>query len=173
MQKIAVGELEKRIGQTRQQLLTAVAALPEEVLLKERTIRDWSVRDLLAYLSVWYDVALVGIREIQRRKKPGRLLRMIEGGRKFEVQALHETRKLELEDLLETLDNLHIQIETQLEQLSAQDLNELKRHRWMGNKQLWPFLAQITYEHEKPYVAMVEALVRFTEAAADSAETDA
>ena len=162
MQKIAMGVLEQRIDETRQRLLTAVGSLSEEELLKERTIGDWSVRDLLAYLSVWYDVTLVGIREIQRRKKPGKLLRMLEHKKKFEVQALREMRKLEVEDFLEILDNLHIQIETQLEQLSLQDLNELKRHRWMGNKQLWPFIAQITYEHEKPYVALVEQVVRFS-----------
>ena len=160
MQKIALGEIEARIAKTRKRLLTAVGSLSEEALMEPNTVGEWSVRDLLAFLSVWYEEVLVGMREIQRRKKPGKLLRTIEGGREFEKRAFKEASIFDLDELLIELDDFYIQVEIQLEQYSLQDLNELKRHRWLGNKQLWPFLAQITYEYEEPYVAIVEGFVK-------------
>ena len=160
MQKIERGTIEARIDETRQRLLAAIEGVPEETLRLEGKVGAYSVIDILGYLGVWGETANKGLREIQRRKKPMDLLRALEKHDVFQRKAVAECAGDELEDILLRLEDTQIQIEERLAQYSRDDLNRPKRIRFLGNKPLWPFLAQVTYENEARFVPEIEAFIK-------------
>lgn len=160
MQKIAKGTLESRIDDVRSQLLEAVAGAPEDVLRREETIGAYSVAEIFAYLGEWGEVVNKGLREIQRRKKPMDLLRAMEQHDAFQKRAVEACRHDEWEDILIRLEDTQIQVEERLAQYSHDDLNRPKRIRFLGNKPLWPFVAQVTYENEARFVPEIAAFVK-------------
>lgn len=161
MQKIERGVLESRIDTTRQRLLTAIDGVPETTLRIENAVSGrYSVADILAYFGLWGETANKGMREIQRRKKPTDLLRAIDNQATFQQKAIADSAELDLDDILFRLEDAQIQIEQRLAQYSADDLNRPKRIRFLGNKPLWPLLAQITYETEMRLIPEIEAFLK-------------
>ena len=160
MQKIQLGTLEQTILEQRGRLLTAINSLPAEEHNKPNVVGEYSIAQVLIILTEWYDELLQGLRETQRRKKPTQFLRVVEHEMKHRKVWLAENRQPDVPELLEYLEDLTIQIEMQLEQFNHKDLNELKRIRWLGNKQLWPFIARNTYQWEAQFVSVIEAYAK-------------
>ncbi len=160
MQKIVQGELQKRLQASRERLSTALAMLPEEARDEDRVIGVYSVHQWLNYLADWEEEVGFGLREIQRHKKPTQLLRAIDNQKTILAKSAAVAHTIFWDDLLIKVEDARIHIEERLHPFNKKDLNELKRHRWLGNKQLWPFLSMITVEHEMRYVPIIEAYAK-------------
>lgn len=160
MQKIELGELEKRLESSRGRLLSAITLLSVEAREQKRVIGVYSVHEWLNYLADWEEEVGFGLREIQRHKKPTQLLRAIDKQQQLLSSSAAESTTMQWEDMLIKIEDARIHIEGRLPSFNKKDLNELKRHRWLGNKQLWPFLSMITVEHEMKYVPIIEAYAK-------------
>ena len=160
MQKVQKGDLEKRIHAVRLQLLTAINGVDEALLQQPNTInRYYSVMDVLSYLAAWREMVNKGLRDIQRRKKPMDIERAIENPKAFRDKVVAEARGEVFSDILIRLDDVIYAYDDQIAQLSHDDLNRPKRHRFLGNKPLWPYIARHTYEHEAEWVAEIEHFI--------------
>ena len=160
MQKIERGVLEERIVATRERLLAAIDGVDESILMQPGCVGEYSVADVLGYLGVWGEIANKGMREIQRRKKPGELYTALEARDATMRRAVEESGNDDLESRLFRLEDALIQGEERLAQYSADDLNRPKRFRFLGNRPLWPLLAQITYENEARFLPEIEAFIK-------------
>lgn len=157
MQKIAIGTLEERLEATRARLLTAIVGLPDEALLQPNVVGEWSLAQYIVYLGAWEKAVAFGLREIQRRKKPTKLIQMIDHHDRFKADCGADRPIDDLEAIMIELEDARYQLDDRIKPFNHKDLNELKRHRWLGNKQLWPFIAKITYQNEEKYLPTIEA----------------
>ncbi len=159
MQKMAKGEMEEKVREMRERLLSAVKTATPETLAQEEAIGEYSIEQTIGYLGAWFEQVNQGLREVQRRKKPTDLLRWHDDGTRFMRDAVEDSADLTLNEKLERLDDTLIQFEARMIQFNHDDLNRSKRIRFLGNKPLWPLIAALTYEHEEKFVEQIEGIV--------------
>lgn len=157
MNKIDQTYLKTHVEKTRTRLLDAIAPLTHEQWIEPEIIEGLSVEELFHYLGLWQEAVNKGLREIQRRKKPTVLMNQVENHARFRQKSIDEWVIYGREDILNKLEDAYWQLEVRIENFSMQDLNDPQRFRFFGNQPLWPFIAQITYEHEARFIPMLEA----------------
>lgn len=160
MAKISAELLINRISETRNRLTKAVAALPDEQLRRKNLIQGYSLADYLLFLSHWEREFAFGLREIQRHKRPTQTLRVWEAPQKMWEVCVAQSAEWTIAELLDELELAHYQLIERLTPLTLDDLNEAGQHRWLGNKPLWPLLAQHSYEMEQRHLPLIEQMAR-------------
>lgn len=59
-----------RVTQERGTVYHAVAFLPDEEMMRERAIGEWSIKDVLGHLAAWEDVMVGWIEQFARGERP-------------------------------------------------------------------------------------------------------
>ena len=73
--RMNIETLEDNLTRIREHVLTTIEPLPDEALLEPGVIfNDWTVADVLGVIAAWESELVTGLAEIQRRKKPTKLL---------------------------------------------------------------------------------------------------
>lgn len=155
-----VQTLQDKLTASREKILTVLGDFPDEVLLRPATIGDWSVAELISHLAIWEAELVTALAEIQRRKKPDRLIRAINNRQKYNKARYAEIAGRDLDAVFNDLQGARIQLEVRLEDLTDKDLNDPRRFRWLRGKPLWPFLAKNSYEHELSHLPALRAFAK-------------
>lgn len=155
-----VDSLKNQLEQKRVRLLQAITKLPEEAIALEGKIGRYSVADWLLVLAAWERDMAFGLREIQRQKKPTKLLKAVQSPVQYQTEQIEESNYLTWEERIEALEDARYQLLTWIEELSSADWNDSKRIGWLSKQSLWSFLAEHTYEHEEAFLPELEAYAR-------------
>jgi hypothetical protein len=148
-----VETLQENLTRVRENLLTAIGNLPDEALLEPGVVfNDWTISDILGVIAAWESELVTGLAEIQRRKKPTRLLNAAQEYDQFIVDQQREYKDRPLDAIFDDLQGSRIQLEVRLEDLTDRDLNNPREFRWLKGKPLWSFLARNSYEREAKWI---------------------
>ena len=71
------------LDSSRERLLVALDALPDEALLAPNTVGHWSVADLLVQQTAWESELVTGLMRISQGKKPVRLLAALDNAEEY------------------------------------------------------------------------------------------
>jgi len=63
-------EIGQAVRDAHTEFLATLAKIPDDVIVRERVMDWWSLKDILGHVTVWYLVALEFIREYQRGDTP-------------------------------------------------------------------------------------------------------
>jgi hypothetical protein len=167
-----VETLEDNLTRIREHVLTTIEPLPDEALLEPGVIfNDWTVADVLGVIAAWESELVTGLAEIQRRKKPTKLLEAARTYDDYIIARREEYRDRDLDAVFDDLQNVRIQLEVRLEDLTDRDMNNPREFRWLQGKPLWSFLTRNSYERESKFIPALKAFAnRWLEL--NSAETD-
>lgn len=160
-------ELYDALDAARERLLIALDPLPDAALLQPGAIGDWSVRDLLAHLTVWEAELVTALMRLQQGKKPDRLLQALADRDAYNAARFIENKDRDLDRIFDDLQGVRAQLEQWLEGFSDRALNNPQRYKWLAGQPLWELIASLTFQHEAAHAAAVEAF-----AAAWSARID-
>jgi len=108
----------RRIRATRRATLTLVARLPEEAILRPRTLDRWSVKDVLGHLMSCDEETVRRFRLIAQGQ--GRRIRWFESmadADRFNARTVAVTRRVGLRPLLRRMAQVHEQFVAGLERL--------------------------------------------------------
>lgn len=165
--------LQDNITRVRESLLATIEELPDEALHEPGATPDgWTPADVLAVIAAWESEIVTGLAEIQRRKKPNKLLRAVKQYDSYIEARRAENVDRSLDAIFNDLQGARIQLEVRLEDLTDRDLKNPREFRWLKGKPLWPFLSRNTYERESRFIPGLRAFAdRWLDA--HSAESDA
>ena len=150
--------LEDNLTRIREHVLTTIEPLPDEALLEPGVIfNDWTVADVLGVIAAWESELVTGLAEMQRRKKPTKLLEAARTYDDYIVARRKDNQDRELEAVFNDLQNVRIQLEVRLEDLTDRDLNNPREFRWLKGKPLWSFLTRNSYERESRFIPPLKA----------------
>ncbi len=169
---MTVERLQDKLAQAREKLLIALEPLPDEALEEAKAVGEWSVAQLLAHLASWEAELVTGLAEVQRGKRPARLLVALADREAYNVQCLADNVGRDLDSIFDDWQGARIQLEVRLEDLTERDLNEPRQYVWRQGKSLVSLIAELTYEHELAHEPAVRAFVRRWLAAHPEAVSD-
>ena len=101
-----------------------------------------------------------GLREIQRQKKPSKLLKAVQAPLSYQTEQIHEWNHLTWDERVEALEDARYQLLTWIEGLNSADWIDSKRIGWLSKQTLAAFLAEHTYEREAEFLPALESFVR-------------
>lgn len=150
-------ELYDALDAARERLLIALDPLPDAALLQPGAIGDWSVRDLLAHLTVWEAELVTALMRLQQGKKPDRLLQALADRDAYNAARFLENKDRDLDRIFDDLQGVRAQLEQWLEGFSDRALTNPQRYKSLAGQPLWQLIASATFQHEAAHVADVEA----------------
>lgn len=152
-----VEQLQTRLAQVRERFLTAIELLPDEALLTPGAVGAWTVADVVAHLACWEAELVTGLAEVQRGRRPARLLAALADRESYNADRYAENHERPLDAIFNDWQGARIQLEVRLEDLTDRDLNDPRRYMWWQGKGLWTLIAELSYEHEQAHLPAVSA----------------
>ena len=162
--------LEEKMDEVRERLLVAVDALPDEALLKPKTIGQMSVADVLAHLVVWEAELVTGLMKIDAGKKPTRLLDAIANKTKYNARRQQESVGRDLDRIFDDLMGVRRQLEIWLARFSEKQLADSRRYKYLQGKPLWQLIKANSFGHEQEHLPAIEAFSQAWLDAEDASE---
>lgn len=100
-------KLLERIDSRWQALLTSYAGLTESQLTAPGVIGTWSIKDIIAHVSVWEEEALTHLPIVLAGRRPPRYSTTHGGINAFNALMTQRSRDLTLQDVLRRRDDTH------------------------------------------------------------------
>jgi hypothetical protein len=149
-------ELQERLENSRERLLVALEALPDEALLQANTVGSWSVAELLGHLTAWESELVTALTRLKQGKKPERLLQALSDRDVYNAQRRAESQNRDLDNIFADLQGVRLHLEQWIEEFSQRDLTTNGRYPALGNQPLWRIIARNSFEHEEAHLTAVE-----------------
>jgi len=140
------------LDNSRESLLVAIELLPDEALLDKRAVAEWSVTDVLINLTAWEAELVTGLMQIDKNKRPDRLLSALKNPQAYDKLRYEETQDRDLDQVFLDLQQVRIQVEEWLLEFSDRDLTNPQRYRWLNGKPLSEIIAAATFKHEGEFI---------------------
>jgi uncharacterized damage-inducible protein DinB len=149
-------QLQERLDEVRVQLLEALARLPDEALLAGGAVGSWSLADVLTHFVNWEAEMVTALNKVDQGKRPARLLQALADRDAYNDARVAETHGRDLDRIFDDLQGVRTQLEEWLDLFSTEQLEKVGYYSWAGNKPLWRFIADTSFEHERGHLPAIE-----------------
>jgi hypothetical protein len=141
-------ELVEALNQERESFLDLLEGLPDEAYEEPGVVGDWSLKDIIAHISMWEGELIRLLWQINSGQTPTtahfRPLPVDEVNSQW--YELMKDRQLNL--ILDDFHAVRNQTIRRLEGFSDRDLADPRRYPWLKGRALWEWIADDSFEHE-------------------------
>ena len=147
-------ELLTALKTEREKLLATIEGLPDQVLINEGVLGEWTIKDLLAHLTVW-EAELVTLIAFTRQGKRPKI--SITGRDVDELNAkwYAENKSRPLDRVLADFHGVRKQTIRQVETLNEADLTDSQKYPWLNNIPLWKWIAEDSFAHDAEHAVHI------------------
>jgi len=146
-----------RLEESREAFLDTFDDLPDELLLKPGVAGDWSLKDLLAHLTMWEAELIKLLFRARSGQPPGTAHFQSQPREALNAQWAQTYRLRPLDQVLEDFHGIRQQTIRRVEPFSEADLANPKRFKWLNHKPLWKWITQDSCDHETGHAADILA----------------
>jgi hypothetical protein len=155
----------QHLATERSHLIAAIAGLSEEQICRPGTMERQSIKDLLAHITFWDEVAIANL-ELMLNGRSDDIVRPAgdEETSAWNDRELQHRRDLSLAEVIGQLESKRQQFISLMEQANDELLSSSIQIRWnMETLLAHQLVAEDTYEHDKEHAADIAAWRRRTE----------
>jgi hypothetical protein len=152
-EKMSKAELLENIQAERQRLESTLADINEDLMLTPGVIDDWTVKDILAHITVW-EQRMVTWLEVTMR---GQVPQMLPPGMTWDdlddwnEQTYQKHRLRPLEEVLDDFAIFYPQALQAVQDIPEGDLTDPDHFEWREGRPLWIMVAANTFWHYKEH----------------------
>ncbi len=143
-------EIIQEIKQAREHMLAALDGLPQDAYLRPGVIGMWSVKDILAHLTIWYSELITALSKLDNPKQAPGIVN-IEDIDEFNEEQYRENVRRPLAVIMEDFEGVYKYLIKAIEGLDDDTLNNVRKFTWMEGEPLWYLLAENAFWHEKEH----------------------
>src|SRR5688572_24194750 len=127
----------------------ALEGLPQDAYLRPGVCGMWSVKDVLAHLTIWYSELITALSRLHPKRVP-QIVEMedIEG---FNEEQYRANVRRSLDVILEDFEGVHKHLIKMIESMDEDHLTNARRFTWMEGEPLWYLVAENGFWHEKEH----------------------
>lgn len=152
-------ELLEELENSRIQILELLEPLPDDTLVEQGTIGEWSIADVLAHLTAWESELVTLLMQVDQGKKPEKWFQAVKDIQAYNVQRYQENKGRDLDRIFDDFHGVRIQLEEWLEEFSDRQLNDPEFYPWAKGRPLWLFIKECSFGHEEEHIEDLEAFV--------------
>ena len=149
-----------QLDDSREQLLLALADLPDEALRQPGVHGDWSAADVLANLAAWEAELVTGLMQVKGGRRPGRLMAALADPAAYDRQVHEANQNRDLDRIFDDFQQVRVQLEEWLSEFSARELDNGRRYRWLQGKPLGALIVETTAGREQSYLESLRQFAR-------------
>jgi uncharacterized damage-inducible protein DinB len=143
-------ELLDQIKQARATMLEALDGLPDDAMLRPGVVGMWSVKDVLAHLSIWQSELITALAQVDRSPRAPHIVE-IEDIDEFNEEQYRANVRRPLSVIREDFEGVHKHLLKTVEGLDEKTLNNARKYPWMEGEPLWYLIAENGYWHEQEH----------------------
>ncbi|MBO9308240.1 MAG: DinB family protein [Chloroflexi bacterium] len=150
-QKQAVLE---ELRRARANLLAAIEGLSPNDMLRPGVVGFWSVKDVLAHLTVWESELVTALSRLDRPSLVPRIVQIDDiDAFNAEQYQINAPRPLQL--VLEDFHGVHKHLLRAVEALDERTLTDTRKFRWLEGESLVYLIAECAYWHEDEHAEQI------------------
>ncbi|MCE7948330.1 MAG: DinB family protein [Chloroflexi bacterium CFX4] len=153
VQKQAVLE---QLRRARANLLAALEGLSPNDMLRPGVVGLWSIKDVLAHLTVWESELVTALARLDRPSQVPNIVQ-IEDVDEFNAEQYHVNAPRPLESVLEDFHGVHKHLLRAVEALDERTLTDVRKFRWMEGEPLTYLIADSAHWHEDEHAEQIRA----------------
>src|SRR5262249_38714974 len=123
-------EILDQIRQERAAMLEALNGLPDDAMLRPGVVGMWSVKDVLAHLSIWQSELITALAQIDRPQRPPHIVE-IDDIDEFNEEQYRANVRRPLGVILEDFEGVHKHLIKAVEEIDEKTLNNARKFPWM------------------------------------------
>lgn len=144
-------ELIRKLESSREEFSASIEGLPEEAYIETGILDNWSLKDILAHLTMWEAQVITLLFRAYTKPKPGTVHFGQETTDELNERWFNQNKDRTLEQVLDDFEGVRNQTIRRLEDFSEKDLFNVKAFDWLDGQALWQWIAEETYEHEEDH----------------------
>ena len=150
-------DLLRELEEEREHFLDVIDGLSDEDMEQPGVMDGWSVKDLLAHLTMWEAELIKLLWQAKQGQKPSSI-----HFSHISVDELNERWKNEMQDrdlerVMADFQSVRNQTIRRVDAFSDKDLNDAKRYGWLDGKPLWEWIAGDSFQHEAEHLEQITA----------------
>ena len=143
-------EVLDEIRRVRADLLDAIDGLPDDAMLRPGVVGVWSVKDLLAHLTVWESELITALSQLDRPNRVPEIVE-IEDIDEFNAEQYRTNARRSLPAVLEDFHGVHKHLIKTIEELDDKTLDNARRFPWMEGEPISYLVAENGFWHEQEH----------------------
>jgi hypothetical protein len=150
-------DLLQRLEESRENFLALIDPLQDEQLIEPGVMETWSVKDILAHLTMWEAQLITLLFKVKQGKKPQTVHFQGDSVDAINQKWLEQHKGRDLHLVLSDFNGIRNQTILRVEMFSEADLVRSDRFPWAKGKPLWKWVAADTFEHEAEHAQHIQA----------------
>lgn len=131
-------------------MLASLDGLAQDVYLRPYAVGVWSVKDVLAHLTIWYSELITALAQISNPKRVPNIVN-IEDIDDYNETHYREQVRRPLDLILEDYEGVYKHLLKTVEGIDETTLTNPRRFAWMEGEPLWYLIAENGFWHEKEH----------------------
>jgi uncharacterized damage-inducible protein DinB len=153
-------EILKNIQKEHAKLIAAMHGLSDEVITSKPVMNDWTIKDMLGHISMWYRFAITFLDEYVQRGAPRPSGLSGLGVDEYNERELKLRRDWSLARVRDEFDAAYQAMLSSVEKLDDEQLNAPLAAPWEPGTTLERLVAWNAYEHEPEHTAQIQAWLK-------------
>lgn len=150
-------DLLKELEEGREHFLDAIDGLSDEEMEQPGVMDDWSVKDLLAHLTMWEAELIKLLWQAKQGQRPSSVHFSHISVDELNKRWKNEMQDRSLERVMADFQSVRNQTIRRVEAFSDKDLNDSKRYAWLDGEPLWEWIAGDSFQHEAEHIEQITA----------------
>ncbi len=143
-------EILDEIRQARAEMQQVLNGLANDTMLRPGVVAMWSVKDVLAHLSIWQSELITALSQLDQPTHAPHIVE-IEDIDEFNAEQYRANVRRPLDVILEDFEGVHKHLIKTVEELDEKTLNDARTFPWMEGEPLWYLIAENGYWHEQEH----------------------
>jgi hypothetical protein len=143
-----------QIRAAQNELLTAIAGLDSDAMLRAGAVGIWSVKDVIAHLTVWQSELITALSQLDRRGIVPNIVK-IDDLDEFNEEQYRINVRRGLDVIVEDLHGVHKHLLAAIEALDERTLTDSRKFAWLEGETLESLIAENGYWHESEHAAQI------------------
>lgn len=143
-------EVLDQIREAREEMQQALNGLANDMMLRPGVVGMWSVKDVLAHLSIWQSELITALSQLDQPQHAPHIVE-IEDIDEFNAEQYRANVRRPLDIILEDFEGVHKHLIKTVEELDEKTLNDNRTFSWMEGEPLWYLIAENGYWHEQEH----------------------
>ncbi len=140
-----------KLERSRESFLEALEGLTDEAYLEKGVIEDWSVKDILAHITMWEAQIITLLFRARSKPHPNTVHFGKETTDTLNERWYKQHRDRELSRVLDDFEGVRNQTLRRIEDFAEKDLVSANAFDWLDSQPLWKWIAEETYNHEEEH----------------------
>ncbi len=149
-------ELLTALKDEREKFLQAIAGLTDDELAEAKVMGEWTIKDLMAHLTVWESELVTLLAFTRQGKRPANLQGLTGSTDEVNAKWYAEYKARPLDRVLADFHGVRKQTLRQVESLTDKEMVESK-YPWLKGEPMWKWIADDSFAHETEHIEHIRA----------------